>query len=302
MKFLKSTFTAFVADDCSTLAASLAYYTIFALPPLLYLLLTIVSWGMSLANDSGDADQEAEALIESYAGNLLGNESAADEIAKIMQHNQRQGGVWWKSLISLFGIIFGATGVVAAVQSSLNRVWRVQPNPDEGGIKRFFVKRLLSFAMILGLGFLLLVSLVFSAALTAIGSRVGETIGFEQTSVAIVNYIVMFLLTWIVFAALFRYMPDAEIGWKDVAVGSLVTSVLFSLGRWGMSLYFSTANPAAQLSSAAASLVVLLVWIYYSSMIFLYGAEFTKVWAERYGRGVRPQPGAVRYEQRVIKT
>ncbi len=163
-------------------------------------------------------------------------------------------------------------------------------------------KRILSFAMILGLGFLLVVSLVLSAVLTAIGSRVGELIGFEQTSVAIVNYSVMFAGTCVVFAALLKYMPDAEISWRDVAVGSLLTAILFSLGRWGMSIYFTNTNPGAQLSSAAASLVVLLVWVYYSSMIILYGAEFTQVWAERFGRGIRPVDGAVRYERKVIES
>ena len=168
MKFLKSTFSNFSDDGCSTLAASLAYYTIFALPPLLYLLLTIVSWGMSLAYESGQADQEAEALIKRYATNLLGNDAAADQITKIIEHNQQQGGVWWKSLVSLVGIVFGATGVVGAIQSSLNRVWRVQPDPDAGGIRMFLGKRLLSFGMILGLGFLMLVSLVLSSILTAV--------------------------------------------------------------------------------------------------------------------------------------
>ncbi|WP_182868257.1 YihY/virulence factor BrkB family protein [Rhodopirellula sp. JC639] len=300
MKLLKTTFTQFSTDNCTTLAAALAYYTVFALPPLLYLLLTIVTYSMTVAYDADVAREKAQRLIENQAGQLIGNEAAADEITTILEENRQQGGVWWKSLVSLAGILFGATGLVAAVQASLNLVWRVQPDPDQGGVKSFVVKRVLSLGMILGLGFLLLVSMVVSTVLAAVGSQIGQWVGLEETVVAFLNYAVIFVVTMVIFAAMFKFMPDAEIGWRDVAVGAFVTAGLFSLGRYGLGIYFENADPAARLGSAAASLAVLLVWVYYSSMIFLLGAEFTQAWATVYGRGLEPEEGAVRVERRLV--
>ncbi|MCO8124898.1 YihY/virulence factor BrkB family protein [Stieleria sp. TO1_6] len=302
MKLLKNVVSRFTSDDCSTMAAALAYYTIFALPPLLYLLLTIVTYTMVLAYDMDQAGDKARELISTQAGDIIGNEKVAEEITKILQRNHEQGGAWWKSIISLVGILFGATGVVAAVQSSLNRVWEVQPDPDAGSVKQFIVKRFLSLTMILGLGFLLLVSMVVSTALAIVGASVGNWLGIEQTIVAAINYGVTFLVTLVVFAALFKFMPDAKIAWKDVWMGAFVTAVLFSIGRYAMGLYFANMNIGAQLGSAAASLVVLLVWIYYTSMIFLFGAEFTQAWSHKRGRGIEPEEGAVRVEQTIVRS
>lgn len=301
MNLLKTVWSRFLVDDCPTMAAALAYYTLFALPPLLYLLLTIVAYGMSLAYGADHAHDKAQDFIAAQAGQLIGNEAAAGVITNILERNQAQGGVWWKSVISVLGILFGATGVVAAVQTSLNRVWQVEPDPDTGGVKNFIFKRLLSFAMILGLGFLLLVSMVVSAVLAAVGSQVGGWLGMEEAIVAGVNYIVIFLVTIVVFASLLKFMPDAKIEWKDVWLGALATAVLFSAGRLAMELYFANSHPGAQLGSAAASLAVLLVWVYYTSMIVLLGAEFTRAWANSHGRKACPEPGAVRVEQKIVK-
>ncbi|QEF98938.1 hypothetical protein Mal15_29960 [Stieleria maiorica] len=302
MKLLKNTFTQFSKDNCTTLAAALAYYTVFALPPLLYLLLTVVTYSMTLAYDADVAREKARELIENQSGQLIGNHAAADEITSILENNQQQGGVWWKSLVSLGGILFGATGLVAAVQASLNLVWRVQPDPEQGGVKSFVVKRILSLGMILGLGFLLLVSMIVSTVLAAVGSQIGHWIGLEETVVSALNYGVIFVVTMVIFAAMFKFMPDAEIAWRDVAVGAFVTAALFSLGRYGLGIYFENVDPAARLGSAAASLAVLLVWVYYSSMIFLLGAEFTQAWATVYGRGLEPEEGAVRVERRLVSS
>ena len=301
MNVLKTAISRFSTDGCSTLAAALAYYTIFALPPLLYLLLTIVTYGMSIAYDADRANEKAHDLITNQAGELIGNEAAAGEITKMLERNQQQGGVWWKTVISLAGIMFGATGVVAAIQVSLNRVWRVEPDPESGSVKTFLVKRVLSFTMILGLGFLLLVSMVISTVLATLGSQVGVWIGMEGTIVEALNYSVTFLVTLVVFASLLKFMPDAKIAWRDVWIGALVTAVLFSVGRFAMGLYFSNADPGAQLGNAAASLAVLLVWVYYSSMIVLLGAEFTQAWASEHGRSIQPEKGAVKVERKIVR-
>lgn len=294
VKFLKQTFSQFSEDGCSTLAASLAYYTIFSLAPLLYLLLIVVSVGMSAVYEQQEAQARAEKVVQDQAAQLLGNEAASEEIGKIIQQSQQQKGVWWKWLISLAGILFGATGVMAALQNALNTVWKVRPDPQRGGAWTFITKRLLSLTMILGLGFLLLVSLILSAVISALGDRLGEWIPMEATVASVLNYAVTFLVTLIVFAAIYRFMPDARIAWRDVWVGALVTALLFAVGRFLLERYLSYAQPGAQLGAAAASLAVILVWVYYTSMIFLYGAEVTEVWAERFGRGVQPEEGAVR--------
>jgi len=221
----------------------------------------------------------------------------ADEISHIPERNQTQGGVWWKSVISVLGILFGATGVVAAVQTSLNRVWQVEPDPNAGGVKNFILKRILSLAMILGLGFLLFVSMVVSTSLAVAGAQVGQWLGLAGRIVAGINYTMIFLVTFVVFASLFKIMPDAEILWKDIWLGTLVTAVLFSLGRLAMEFYFANSNPVAQLGSAATSLAVLLIWVYYTSMIVLMGAEFTRAWASEHGHRVQPERGAVKVER-----
>ncbi len=301
MNILKTTLSRFVGDQCSTLAASLAYYTIFALPPLLYVLLTILTFGMSVAYQPEQAKVKARELIQKQSSQLIGNEAAAEEIATILEENQAMGGIWWKTLISLIGILFGATGVVVAMQTSLNRVWRVQPDPEQGGVKTFLKKRILSLGMILCLGFLLLVSMVVSTVLSAVGSQVSETIGFQHSYVSTINDVVVFLITLLLFAAILRFMPDADVGWRDVMIGAFATAVLFYIGRFLMGLYFSNTAPGAKLGSAAASLAVLLVWVYYSAMIFLLGAEFTQAWAISHGRRFHPEKGAVRVEPKIIR-
>ncbi|OYP37709.1 YihY/virulence factor BrkB family protein [Rhodopirellula sp. MGV] len=294
MDFLKKTFNDFSNDGCTTLSASLAYYTVFALPPLLYLLVTVMTFGLSLTYESKQAEEHAQTLLQQQAAQMIGNQAATDEIASIIESDRETGGQWWKTVISFAAIIVGATGVVSAIQDALNRVWSVKPDPSRSGVKDFFLKRLLSLAMILGLGFLLLVSLIVSTVLSAVGNQVTGLIGTDELIAQSINYVVQGFVTYVLFASLFKFMPDAEIRWRDVAVGAGITTVLFLLGRFGLQFYLSQSSPGAELGSAAASLAVILVWVYYSSMIFLLGAEATQVYAVQYGGGIRPQHGAVR--------
>lgn len=301
MSFIKETFSKFSEDRCTTLAAALAYYTTFALPPLLYMLLVILTFGLSLAYEGGQAEKKAQGVIERQAAQLLGDESASQEITKILENNKKSGGHWWKTLLSVAGILVGATGVVAALQDSLNRVWGVKPDPDSS-IKYLLKKRLLSFAMILGLGFVLLVSLIASSVLSAAGEKAGSLVGMGGVAVTVTNYVVQALVILVIFAAIFRFMPDADIRWGDVFVGAAVTTVLFLVGQFALQLYFSYGEPGEQLGSAAASLAVILVWVYYSGIILLLGAEVTQVYAVRYGHGIKPEPNAVRVVEEVKRS
>jgi membrane protein len=293
ISLIRQTLDRYSDHQCSTLAASLAYYTVFALPPLLYLLLIVVTWGLRFVYSGNDLDVRAQKLLHSQAAQMIGNEVAADEIGRIISSNREQPGTWWRSLISFVGILLGATGIMVALQTSLNRVWSVKPDSRQSNVKYFVLKRLLSLGMIMGLGFLLLVSLLISTVLASVTAAIGDRLGMEGVLAELINQLVSFAFITLMFSALFRVMPDAIVAWRDAWVGGAVTAVLFTVGRMVMQLYLSTSDPAQQLGSAAAALVVILVWVYYSSIIFLWGAEFTRSWAERHGRMVRAEPGAV---------
>jgi membrane protein len=302
IEVIKQTFSRFSSHHCSTLAAALAYYTIFSLPPLLYLLLLIVSFGMGVTYDADEASARASDFVYQQVSQLIGNDAAATEIGNIIEKTQNQSGTWLKSIISFVGVLLGASGVMLALQASLNQVWGVMPDPEKSGIKYFFTKRLLSLSMILALGFLLLVSLLASSVLALLSLRIGSRLGVEGFLAEFVNQVVAFCLVVTMFAVLMRYMPDAIISWKDVWVGALMTTILFTIGRIVMQYYLSTSDPTAQLGSAAASLAVILIWVYYSSMIFLLGAEFTRSWAESRGRVVRSEPHAVKVVETIMRS
>ncbi|GAA5506130.1 YihY/virulence factor BrkB family protein [Novipirellula caenicola] len=302
MEYWKQTFAEFSQDRCTTLAAALAYYTAFALPPLLYLLLTILTFGMSLAYDSEQAKAEAHEVLTTQTAQLIGNESISQEISGILKSNDETSGKWWKTLLSFAGIVLGATGVVAALQDALNQVWAVRPDPDKSGMKIMLRKRVTSFLMILGLGFLLLVSLIASSVVVAAGERLTEMMGVRLGLVSGLSYLVQALIVLAVFASIYKFMPDVKVQWREVMVGAVISTVLFLIGRFALDWYFSFATPGAQLSSAAASIAVLLVWVYYTSMIALFGAECSQVYAVRYGNGVRPEHHAVHVVESIERT
>lgn len=297
MKFLTQTLSQFSQHRCTTLAAALAYYTAFALPPLLYLLMTVLTFALSMMYDGDRAKARAERLLESQAAAMIGNPAATAEIATILENSEKEQGKWWKTLLSFAGIVLGATGVVTALQTALNQVWQVKPDPETSGIFDMLGKRVLSFAMILGLGFLLLVSLVVSSVL----SGFSEFIGVSGKASEITNFAVQAAVVFVMFSAIFKIMPDAQIRWRDVMVGAAITTILFLVGRFAMQIYFSMSEPGAQLGAAAASLAVLLVWVYYTAMIVLLGAEATQVYAAQYGEGIQPESGAVRVVEEIQK-
>jgi membrane protein len=222
--------------------------------------------------------------------------TATEQIRNILEQAQAPGsGSGVTAVLSVLALLLGATGAFGQLQAALNRSWEVAPDPDKGGIKQFLLKRVFSFGMILSVAFLLLVSLVLSAALTAFGGALGSMLpdGVSATLLQVVNQLVSLVVIAVLFAALFKVLPDARVAWRDVWVGGAVTALLFVLGKFLIGLYLGRSNPG-QAFGAAGSLAVLLVWIYYSSMILLLGAEFTQLWAERKGQGIAPERGAMR--------
>jgi len=285
--FLKQTFKEFFDDSCTRLAASLAYFTVFALPPLLYILL--MCFGLYYRATGQGGDETAQEQMQAQITTIVGP-AASDEVKSILKNAAEQGqGGAWRWVISIAGVLIGATGLVAALQDTLNETWEVQPDPEQGGVKNFIMKRILSLGMILGIAFILLVS-------TLVSFWVQE---FIRGGGPVVAGVVTFTVVTLLFAAMFKYLPDAVVRWKDVLVGALVTAALFTLGKELLTLYLARADFSQ--FGAAASLAVLLVWVYYSSLILLYGAEFTQVWAKRYGGGIQPEPGAVRVVEKTEK-
>ena len=269
-------------DNCLRLAASLAYYTALSLAPLLLLIVGVV--GLVL-----DRQQVATQLATQLEG-LMG-QAGRELVTSILTTTSPQGSLL-ATVIGLGTLFIGATAVFGELQATMNLIWEVQPAPTSGvwaGIWAWLRERIFSLAIVFALAFLLLVSLVISAALA------GAAALFQGPEQAVLSHVleiaVSLLVLTFVFALFYKYVPDAEIGWRDVWLGGLITAVLFTLGKTAIGLYLGQASVGSAYG-AAGSMVVLLVWVYYSALIMFFGAEFTHVWATRHG-DVTPQPHAV---------
>ncbi len=289
-QMLWQTISEFIADGCMQMAAALSYYTIFSLPPLLILLILMIEPLL-------DPETVAE-MVQEQIGGLLGPEGA-EQVRTMIEHVSRPGaGGPIPAALSIGAFVFGATVAFAQLQFALNTAWGVGPDPTRGDIKNFLLKRVLSFAMILAIGFMLLVSMVLSALLAAFGDLLAA-LAPEAVSVTLlqaVNNLVAFTVITLLFAAMFKLLPDAIVAWRDALVGGLFTALLFNLGRLAIGFYLGQSDPGS-VYGAAGSLAVVLVWIYYSSIILLLGAEFTQVYAKWRGFPIVPERGAVRIFQ-----
>lgn len=288
--FLKQLWTDFSEDDCPTMAAALAYYTVFSLPALLFLIVTLVSVLVD--------PQTVQQRLVSEAGGMVGAEGARTIGTMLADARERTQGGTLQLVLGVAMLIFGATGAFMQLQKALNRAWEVKPSKSGGGIRQFFFKRLLSFGFILAVGFLLLVSLVLSALVSAFGDYVSTLIGgVPPIALDIVQNVVSLLVISLLFALIFKVLPDAEVAWRDAFIGAVFTAVLFTIGKFAIGFYLGQSQPGSAFGAGSA-LAVILVWIYYSAMIVLLGAEFTQVWATRRGSGIQPSAGAERVAER----
>lgn len=285
---IKKSASDFIEDDCMDSAAALSYYTIFSLPAILVLLLLLVSSVMDPSDVRGGLESQMQSLMGPTAG---------DQVRTIIEESeQRPRSGLIPTLLGIAGLIFGATGAFGQLQKTLNRTWDVEPDPNQGGIKAFLSKRVFSLGIILVVAFLLLVSLVLSAALSGAGDRLGSVLpsGLSGPVLQVLNQLVSLAVITLLFAAMFKVLPDAKISWRSVWPGAFFTAVLFVIGKFLIGFYLGKSNPG-EAYGAAGSLAVLLLWVYYSSLIVLFGAEFTETWArERRGEMIEPEPGAVR--------
>jgi membrane protein len=269
-------------DNCLRLAASLAYYTALSLAPLVLLIVGVIGLVLDRQHVGAQISAQLEGLI-GPAGREL--------VTSILAATSPQGGTV-ATIIGLATLLIGATAVFGELQATLNLIWEVRPAPTMGmwaGIWALLRERIFSLTLVLALAFLLLVSLVISAALAGAAALFH---GPEQALRSrLLELAVSLLVLTLVFALLYMYVPDAEIGWQDVWLGGLITAVLFTLGKTAIGVYLGQASVGSAYG-AAGSLVVLLVWVYYSALIMFFGAEFTHVWATRHG-AVTPQPHAI---------
>ncbi|MGB3544295.1 YihY/virulence factor BrkB family protein [Rubrivirga sp.] len=267
-------------DDVPTLSAAIAYYTVFSLPPLLATIVAIA--GVVLG-----PERVAE-IVSNQVGSAVGP-SAAAEVETMIQSARSIGGGVWSTIVGIAALLFGATGAFAQLQKALNRAWEVEEATEGGGIKAVIFKRVLSFGMVLTIAFMLLVSLAITAVLSELGSAASSVAGDGVAGFAmqVVNFFVSLGVISALFAVLFKYLPDAEISWKDVAVGAVVTGILFTIGKSLIGVYLAHASPGSAFG-AAGSLALILIWVYYSSLIVLVGAEFTQAWSEKVGKGIDP--------------
>jgi len=285
ISLLKQTFSEWLEDKVPQLGAALAYYTVFSLAPLVLLLLAIV--GFLFRNDPAGAWQKVTEQMSYFL-----DKSAIDVVQGIAQKaSQPNKGVVATS-IGILLALFGASGVFGQLQDALNTIWGVKAKPGVG-IMGFIRSRFLSFAMVAGVCFLLLVSLVLESLLKSLSHYVQAMLPGGIVIALVVYSIFDLAVVVLLFACIFKFLPDVKIQWRDVWIGAVMTAIFFAIGKWALGLYLGSGT-AASAYGAASSLITLLLWIYYSSQILLFGAEFTQVYAARAGRAFVPDKYAER--------
>jgi membrane protein len=277
-------------DNIGGQGAALAYYTIFSLSPLLILVIVISSVGFGREAASGH-------LVSQIRG-LIGTEGARF-VQTMITNAYTSGSSVLAAVFSIVMLLLGASGVFVQLRDSLNAVWRVEQKPI-GTIRSFLRTRVLSFAMILGIGFVLLVSLVLSAVLTAMSEYMGHGLALFAGLVTLLDLLLSFAGITVVFALMFKFLPAAKVKWKDALVGAAATSLLFSIGKTLIGLYLGNGSVGSSFG-AASSLVIIMLWTFYSSQIVLFGAELTRLYAMRYGSTIQPGENAVRVVVRKVQ-
>lgn len=288
----KNSFIAMGEDKITKLSGSLAYYTVFSMAPLLVMIISLC--GIFLGREA------VEGKIVSQLSGFVGVDTAM-QLQQIIKNASLAGKSTTAAIIGGITLIIGATTVFAEIQDSINTIWGLKPKPKRGWLK-MIQNRLLSFSVIISLGFLLLVSLGVTAIIDGFSERLRSY--FPDVTVVvfyILNILITLVVITLIFAVIFKVLPDAKIKWKDVMAGAIATSLLFMLGKFGISFYISKSNVGSTYGTAG-SLVVLLLWVYYSSIILYLGAEFTKAFAIKYGSAIHPNDYAVTTKTVEIET
>ncbi len=280
---VKTTGNDFMDDNALRLAAALAYYSLLSLAPLVVLAIALAG----LAVD----ERSVRGAIAHELGGVVGS-AGATAVESIVRSAKAPAAGIVSSVIGLIVLLFGASGVFGELQGALDTIWRVAPKPGRG-IKGIVKDRLFSFAMVMGVAFLLLVSLILSAALAAVGGYLGAALPGGEAVWHVLNFVISVAIVGALFAVMFKTVPDAKVEWHDAWIGGIVTSALFGLGKFLIGLYLGKSTMSSAYG-AAGSLVLLVIWVYYSASILLLGAEFTRVYASRFGKRIEPSANAER--------
>jgi membrane protein len=288
----KQTFSEWLEDKAPQLGAALAYYTVFSLAPLILVLLAIIGW--IFQNDPAGAWKKVTEQMSYFL-----DKSAVDVVQNIAQQAAQPTKGLLATMIGILLALFGASGVFGQLQDALNTIWGVKAKPG-AGILGFLRLRFLSFAMVGGVCFLLLVSLTLQSVLRGFSHYVQAVLPGGIVIAMAVYWIFDLAVVILLFAIIFKFLPDAKIQWRDVWIGAIMTAILFAIGKWALGLYLGSGS-AASAYGAASSLITLLLWVYYSSQILLFGAEFTQVYACQAGRGVEPDEHAIRLATKEIE-
>lgn len=269
-RLLKDSASGFIEDNALSHAAAIAYFTVFSLGPLLLIVIAIASLVFG-------HDQAQQAIVGQFSG-LMGK-SSGDALTSMVQGAGNTGTSTIATIIGVITLLITASGAFSEIQSSLNTIWKAEP---KAGLSRLVRARVVSLGLVMTLGFLMVVSLVLSAGLTAFGNWLNTIFPAARLVMTVLNVVISIALLSAVFAAVYKVLPDTEISWRDVAVGAVATAILFTIGKSLIGLYIGSSQVASSYGAAGA-LIIILLWIYYSGLIFLLGAEFTRAYAEQHG-------------------
>lgn len=279
-ELVKQVVSEWIAQDVPRMGAALAFYTFFAISPLFVIVLAIAGFWFG--------EQAARRELFSQFSGLVGSEGA-EAIQALVSAAQKPKAGAWATVIAGVTLFAGATGVFVQLQDALNSVWGVRREPGRG-LRNFIKDRLLSFALIVGIGFLLLVSLVLSAGLSAMDKFMIVLVPAQETIWHGINFVVSFGVITLLFALIFKVLPDVKIAWRDVWIGAIITALLFNGGKHLFGLYLGRSS-VSSVFGAAGSLVIVLLWVYYSAQILFLGAKFTQIYSNKYGSRFKPKSG-----------
>ncbi|MBV9463515.1 MAG: YihY/virulence factor BrkB family protein [Verrucomicrobiae bacterium] len=275
--FLKECANEWLEDKAPRLGAALAYYTVFSMGPLL-----IISVGLAGLIFGHDAAQGR--IVKELSGFI--GEQSSEALQTMIRNAHKPGAGIFATIVGTLTLLIGASAVFAQLQDALNTIWKVEPKPG-GGVLGIIRNRVASFAMLLAIGFLLLVSLMFSAVVGALSDSIGRSLSISGPMLEGLNFILSLVLVAALFGTIYKILPGVRLAWRDVWHGALWTSVLFAVGKWLIGLYLGHSSVSSAYG-AAGSLAVILIWVYYSAQILFFGAEMTKVYARKFGSGRTP--------------
>lgn len=283
----------FLDDNCVKFSASLSYFTIFSIPPLAILIISLAGYFFGEEAVRGEFFEQIQSLV---------GDRAALQIQEAIKNIKLSDQMSLATIIGFVALLFSASGIFAEIQSSINYIWELKPKPKKG-IIRFIINRLLSFSMIGALGFILLVSLVVNSVIEYLYDQLhnvlpGDTVAWAWW----INTGVVALIVTLIFGFIFKTLPDGKLGWKETAVGSAFTAILFMIGKWAIGVYLGNSDKM-DLYGAAGSILIILVWVYYSAIILYFGAVFTKNYSEMYGTPIQPNDYTMRiiYKEEEVK-